>query len=332
MRRNLRLVMAALLGALAVSAAPAVVVPATGVVVDGHDWMWARLPPAAKVESYRNDGYTMRVEEGAVLVEVSSEPLESQALFLPPSIRLGGPSDPIVAVARTVTAGASRRYDAVSRVLTWVASNVRYELDRSAPQDARAVLERRSAYCTGAARLTVALLGAVGITAREVPGYVVGEGGGYHRWVEVYYPDRGWSFSDPARYHHYVPATYVRLADERLGEGELEGAEVLRREDLRRPVDLYSAGPVGVSARRNNERQQSAALRVRVAGQRAGTAILEGQGVRRTLALTGGEAHFVGLEPGEYLLEVLASDRPPERRKIVFRDRVVGAVFIEPAS
>ncbi len=300
-----------------------------GVAVEGRDWLWARLPEAAQVEPYTNDGYTLEVEEGAILVEVVSQPLRSQSPFVPPSIRAGGQGDPLVQVARTITAGATMRYDAVSRVLAWVAANVRYDLDRSQPQDARAVLERRTAYCTGVARLSVALLGAVGITAREVPGYVVGEEGGYHRWIEVYYPDRGWSFSDPARYHHYVPASYVRLAGETLGEGALEGAEVLRREDFRQPVDSYPVGPVGISARRNNERRQSAVLQVHVVGVGTGTAILEGDGQRRVHALSSGSAYFVGLEPGQYTLEVLSAERPPERRRIVFRDRVVGTVHID---
>lgn len=302
---------------------------AGGVAVDGHDWVWARLPAAAQVETYRNEGYSLRIEDGAVVVEVASSPLASRSSFIPPAVRAGMPDDPVVMIARNVTAGATQRYDAVSRILTWVAGNIRYELNRERSQDPYAVLDRRSGYCTGVARLSVALLGAVGITAREVPGYVVGEGGGFHRWIEVYYPDRGWSFSDPLRYHHYVPASYVRLADERLAEGALEGAKVLRREDRRRPVDLYLAAPAGVSARRNSERQIAGALRVKVDGSAAGTAILEGEGQRLVLALSpAGEASFVGLEPGNYLLEVLGDDRPPERRRLIFRGPVVGTVHI----
>jgi transglutaminase-like putative cysteine protease len=90
------------------------------------------------------------------------------------------------------------------------------------PQDAPTVLRRRTAYCTGTARLAVALLTAVGIEAREVPGYVYASAGsddvrpGFHRWIEVRYPDRGWAFSDPLASQHFVPATYLRLAAESL--------------------------------------------------------------------------------------------------------------------
>lgn len=329
-----RLVVAALTTlALAPPLVAVVREPTPAIVVDGSDWVWARVPDAAPVEAYHNAGYRLRIEQGAVVIDVDAYPLASAAPFVLPSLTGGQGGDSLVQTARSVVAGAHRRYDAVSRILGWVAANIEYNLDRSAPQDAAAVLARRAGYCTGAARLTVALLGAVGITAREVPGFVLGEGGGgYHRWVEVYYPDRGWSFSDPQRYHHYVPATYVRLAAETLGEGDLLSASLLRREDSRRPVDLYQAAPVGVSARRNDDRQLAGTLRVVVAGSARGTAILEGHGERQVRVLAAGEANFVGIEPGSYLLEVLAEDQPPRRKQIVFRDRVVGVVHIAESS
>lgn len=319
--------------ALGLPAAAGSAISRAGVAVDGKDWVWAQVPPAAPVEPYRNDGYQLRIEDGAVVVEVGAAPLASRALFVPPSIRAGDAEDPIVQVARTVTAGSVHRYDAVSRVLAWVAANVRYHLDRAEPQDPLAVLERRSGYCSGVARLAVAMLGAVGITAREVPGFVVGEGGGYHRWIEVYYPDRGWSFSDPLRSHHYVPATYIRLANERLlDSGDPLAAALLRREDHRQPADLYPGAPSGITARRNEPRQNAGVLRVTVDGPAVGTAILEGEGRRRVRTLSGGATTFVGIEPGSYLLEVLSSGRALARKRVVFRDRVIGAVHIADAG
>ena len=37
------------------------------------------------------------------------------------------------------------------------------------------------------------------------------EGGILHRWVEVYYPDRGWVFCDPSGKVNFVEATYLLL-------------------------------------------------------------------------------------------------------------------------
>ncbi len=67
-------------------------------------------------------------------------------------------SGPVERLASSLTAGAETHYEAVSRILGWVSRHLEYELDRSQPQTAEAVLDRRSGYCTGVARLTVALL------------------------------------------------------------------------------------------------------------------------------------------------------------------------------
>ena len=80
--------------------------------------------------------------------------------------------------------------------------NVDYDLDRGAPQDALAVLGRRRGYCTGVARLTVALLQPWASPPARCLGFLVAPPGagvpaGFHRWVEVHYDDVGWVFSDP---------------------------------------------------------------------------------------------------------------------------------------
>lgn len=269
------------------------------------------LPPAgAEVADYRNAGYRLRWVGDEVQVEVDASPLASAFRFeLPPKTG----ADPISRLARGLTAGAETRYDAISRILGWVARHLEYELDRSQPQSAEAVLERRSGYCTGVARLTVALLEAVQIPAREVAGYVVdggpGRPNGYHRWIEAYLPDRGWVFSDPLASHHWVPATYLRLAAEGLSLEEGTDGLLLERRDAVATVDVYPLSAPGVTARRNSERQLAAALRVRLEDHSAGTAILEGASERWTHTLVDGTTTFVGLDPGSYQLRLLVPGR-----------------------
>ena len=195
------------------------VAAAQGIAVVGADAARVRVPEAVVVAPYANAGYRLRLQDGEAFVEVSLAPLGSRDPFtLPPSGR--NAEGPVATLARSVTAGATSRYEAVSRLLAWVGRHVAYELDRSVPQDAVSTLDRRSGYCTGIARLTVALLLAVDIPAREVAGFVAAPAGGvpagFHRWVEVRYEDVGWVFSDPLVSHHYVPATYVPLASETL--------------------------------------------------------------------------------------------------------------------
>jgi hypothetical protein len=328
---------AALCAALSTAAllelAAAAPIGAQSTAVGGGDGVRLRLPASARVEPYANAGYRLRVEEGVATVEVDLAPLRSRDPYRAGTVA----GDPLATLARAVTSGARSRYEAASRLLGWVARNVTYDLDRDAPQDALAVLARRQGYCTGVARLTVALLQSVGIPAREVPGFVVASPGGgvpagFHRWVEVRFEDVGWVFSDPLLSHHYVPATYVRLASERLqGRPEATPGLLLLRADRRQPVDLLGEGPPGVSVRRNDTRQRTGVLTVSVAGAASGRAVLEGEGSRRARALTAGRSTFLGLEPGRYLLRVEPEGSAPIVKLVTLRARVAASIHLSPA-
>lgn len=305
-------------------------VSASGLAVEGTDRARILPPGGARVAAYRNMGYSLEVVGDEVFIQVEAIPLGSSAPFESPRHRT---QDPIARLARAVTLGAKTEFEAVSRALGWIARNIQYELDRHQPQDAGAVLERRSGYCTGVARLTVAFLEAIGIRAREVAGYVLdphplGEVNGFHRWVEVWISDRGWMFSDPLRSHHYVPATYVRLDSDRLQTAEgLEGL-LLERTERMTAVDLYPAATAGITARRNSPQQLAAALRVTVEDQADGVAVLIGEQVQRTHMLIDGGATFVGLEPGRYRLRLHLPDRGSIERQVEILDRVRQAIVL----
>lgn len=108
----------------------------------------------------------------------------------------------IAAKATALVAGATRQAEAVERIVAWVRAVVVY--DYGAPgNDASSVFRNRRAVCAGFSNLAVAMLRAAGIPARvshgcaSPAGYVTGEGGGWHAWIEVYYPDVGWVASEP---------------------------------------------------------------------------------------------------------------------------------------
>ncbi len=290
------------------------------------------LPPAgAKVENYGNAGYLLRWVDDEIAIEVDTAPLASKSPFEAPE---GDHArTPIERLARGLTVGAETRYEAISRVLGWVARDLEYDLDRSQPQDAESVLVRRSGYCTGIARLTVALLAAVDISAREVAGYVLsaepGHPSGYHRWIEAYLPDRGWVFSDPLSTHHYVPATYLRLAAEDLEPARGIDGLLLERRDMVSTVDLYPLAAPGVTARRNSPRQLAASLRIRLEDQSTGTAVLEGGSARWTHALVDGSTTFVGLDPGSYRLRLLIPGRGVLESPVELPDRVRKALVVK---
>ncbi len=319
-------------GALAGGSANAVEVR----MVDGGDLATLVPPPGAQVAEYANQGYELRRnQDGTWTVQVDLAPLASRTPFRAPDAAAAASNGSVGRLAAALTAGATTRYEAVTRVLAWVADQISYDLDRRLDQSAEAVLERRSAYCTGISRLTVALLSSVEIEAREVPGYVVGAApagaqGGFHRWVEVHYPDRGWVFSDPVATHHFVPATYLRLAADLL-ESEPGAGALVDRNDRSREIDLRSwnggNGP-GVRARGNDETRRAAALVVQLRPEVAATATLEGGGRRRVLTLAEGRGSFVGLEPGSYELSIEHGGRRAAWKRVTFRNRVLAELEV----
>ena len=308
----------------------------SAVAMAGVDRSTVQLPVVGLFESYRNAGYEVRVADGRAEVQAELAPLESLDPF-----RLPAPGAEartrLERLARSLTAGSATRYEAVSRILDWVARNIQYEMDRDRSQQPQDVLERRSGYCTGVARLTVQLLEAVEVPAREVPGYVFApaNGGprGYHRWIEVRYEDRGWVFSDPLATHHYVPASYVPLASERLLPGvESDPGVLLLRRDGRHVVDRVPWAPAGVSVRRNKRHQWAGTLAIEVEGATSARAVLRGGGTVRTQELGGGRGSFLDLPPGTYFLRVEVPEQPPVWKRIVFRGAVVGTVTIPLAG
>lgn len=179
-------------------------------------------------DQYDNDGYSLAVapskDKDGVLeltVRVAGAPLASRSPFptgaasdaaLPPSPERD-------AFARSLAAGSRLQAEAVERVLSGMASYLRYDPDRHRRQDPASVFASRRAHCVGFAELAVDLLRRVGISARTVQGilrakpdadgYDARIGGVYHRWIEIYYPDRGYVFSDPFSSINAVDARYV---------------------------------------------------------------------------------------------------------------------------
>jgi hypothetical protein len=279
------------------------------------------VPTGVQVDSYRNSGYALVVEDSEAQVEVDLATIESRQAFderaLPPA------RTPEDRLARAVAAGAKTRFEAVSRILGWISANVRYELDRTQAQDSRSVLARRSAYCTGTARLAVALLDALAIPAREIAGYVVeeipgGAGSGFHRWIEIFYDDRGWVFSDPLASQNFVPATYLRLASS-VVESDLPGAALLLSRDQQvDEIDLVAPTPARlVLARANGTVRRTAALRVLAPGFAGAEAELVGPGKRRRVEVVHrGTALFLGLAPATYEVRIREHGRLEATRQI----------------
>lgn len=181
---------------------------------------------AGLFDQYDNDGFSLEVAADAagsveLRVRVSDSPLASAAPFPPLSrIEPAPPSAPDRdAFARKLAAGSLRQSDAVRKILLGLVSRIAYDPDRLRRQDPAAVFASGRAYCVGFAELAVDILRRAGISARTVQGvlrtdpgadgYEAAIGGAYHRWIEVYYPDRGYVFSDPCSSVNGVDARYI---------------------------------------------------------------------------------------------------------------------------
>ena len=200
-------------------------------------------------DQYDNDGFSLEVRtepDGSWLlsVRVSDGPLDSAAPFPTANRRdatLAAAPDRD-AFARRLASGSRTQQEAVRRILLGIAGEIRYDPDRLRLQDPAAVFVSRRAYCVGFSELAVDLLRRAGVSGRTVQGILRTEpgadryepriGGVYHRWIEVYYPDRGYVFSDPMRSVNGVDGSYIpfgkralaRPQDLRLTAVSAEGA------------------------------------------------------------------------------------------------------------
>src|SRR5262249_8702512 len=132
------------------------------------------------------------------------------------------------AFAQRLVKGSLSQEQAVRRVLLALAAQITYDPDRLRRQDPSAVFESRRAFFVGFAGLALGLLRRRGIAAPALQGilgcgkahdgYDPAVGGAYHRWIEVYYPDRGYVFSDPSSTINGVDARYIPFGHQSLAK------------------------------------------------------------------------------------------------------------------
>jgi len=193
--------------------------------------------------NYANNSYSQKVLQQdefskRVIIEVNLTPLNSRVPFPIPSQQLSSEVRPflspeknipvneegIAAQAKRLVQNARTVPEASSAILNWIVDNFTYDAGPNTPQDGRSVFFNKRGSCVGYTNLAIAMLRSVGIPARYVhgylpPGYDWGiskkywgvqiSGGGYHAWVEVYYPDIGWTFSDLLHSKNFVDPFHV---------------------------------------------------------------------------------------------------------------------------
>ncbi len=153
-------------------------------------------------------------------------PLEpDKDIFVVPTKQVQSKDPEIMGLATKLTRGAASQFDAVQRIITWVINNLRY-VNPPLRYDALYALQTGKGNCQNFSHLSAALLRGVGIPTRIVNGITLNkaynvtrkEGAltfkmaqGRHSWVEIWFPDLGWTPFDPQQTELFVSNRYIRV-------------------------------------------------------------------------------------------------------------------------
>jgi len=277
----------------------------------------------AFIPDYSNESFTQKVlsqDEFSKRVQVTSRmhPMKTRIAYPIPSGSITGAlqqylaperdrqvSDPNISkLARDLAHGSRYAHEAANRILSWIADNLVFDSSITVPSDAASALKYQKAYCVGYSNLAVAMLRAAGIPARVAhgylpPGYEWGftkdywgvkvNDGGFHAYLEIYYPDTGWVFTDAEHSHHFVDPFHIIL---RLDGMEMPGAykggyldvdkatfyTIFQEEDRTIMVDELPIPKQKRLGRRMDDRQHSALVSGSVS-DRSGKAVAKGTAV-----------------------------------------------------
>ena len=308
----------------------------------------------AFIPDYANESFVQKVtnlDEFSKRVQVTSKmhPMRTRVPFPIAAGSIAAPyqqyllpekdrqsNDPALAgLAREVTGGSRYAHEAANAILSWIADNLTFDTTISVPSDALSAYRYRRAYCVGYSNLAVALLRAAGIPARVAhgylpPGYEWGfskeywgvkvNDGGFHAYLEVYYPDSGWVFSDAEHSHHFVDPFHIIL---RLDGMEMPGSypggfldvdkatfyTIFQESDRTSMVDELPLPKQQRLGRRLDGQQHAALVSGRVTDRTGaavpkGTAVLWKDGRGTPSPFSDGKYAVAIPNPGAYRLEV----------------------------
>ena len=179
------------------------------------------------LKCYSNANYRIIVDDnGTIDVEINYKPVKIKARypFRFNNVQLLNlisenkkESGKLLFFAEQISEISSGYYDCVNEALNFISQHFVYSEKIKPPFQGD---------CNTAAETTVKILALCGIPARiryavrfENNRSAIISGKSLHAIVEIYYPGYGWAFSDPVKYHHFIPASYllVNKTDKLLG-------------------------------------------------------------------------------------------------------------------
>jgi hypothetical protein len=245
-------------------------------------------------------------------------------------------NDPsLMRLVRQITKESQYAHEAANAILSWIADYLTFDTSITVPVDALSALRYKKAYCVGYSNLAVAMLRAAGIPARVAhgylpPGYEWGfskdywgvkvNDGGFHAYLELFYPDTGWVFSDAEHSHNFVDPFHIIL---RLDGTEMPGAykggflevdkatfyTIFKEEDSTVMVDELLMPKEKRLGRKLDSRQHIALVTGRVNDKNGapifkGTAVLWKDGKGTPYPFTDGRYAAALANPGKYRVEL----------------------------
>ena len=189
-------------------------------------------------QSYQVVSLATRVTIAELAAAGTDYPAEIRATYL--QLPAGLPAR-VARLAQEITTGSANPFQAVTRVQDYLRANYEYDLDVPAALPGRDVVDtflfdEPRGFCSHYASAMVVLLRSVGVPARVVAGYAMGDydfnRGMYrvpisaaHAWVEVYFPGYDWvEFEPTAAFNPIVyPAGQVDLPEVVVEPGATTG-------------------------------------------------------------------------------------------------------------
>jgi hypothetical protein len=308
----------------------------------------------AFIPDYSNDSFTQKVlsqDEFSKRVQVTSrmQPMKTRVPYPIPAGSISSglrqylsperdrqSGDPgISKLARELAQGSRYAHEAANTILSWIADNLTFDSSITVPSDASSAFKYRKAYCVGYSNLAVAMLRAAGIPARVAhgylpPGYEWGftkeywgvkvNDGGFHAYLEIYYPDTGWTFTDAEHSHHFVDPFHIILRLDGMNmPGVYKGGyldvdkatffTIFQEQDRTVMVDELPLPKQNRLGRRLDDRQHSALVSGSVSDRSGrpiakGTAVLWKDGRGSQHPFNDGRYVIAVNAPGKYRIEV----------------------------
>lgn len=316
-------------------------------------------------KEYSDNGYTQRIsiKESDIMgmeININCEDLHSSITFpvkydfptwmkpfLGPSKEIQSDDPLIINLTRQVISGSKYQNEAVYKILRWINDNITYKLDPKGPKTALDVLFEKRGYCVGYSNLAVAMLRSAGIPARNVHGIHIDsdsllieneymplslKGVTLHRWIEVFYPDVGWVFSDPRFSVNHIGANYIYLAYQdgfdtfpaELLEGTM--IKIESKKNSLRNLDWSPDGDNLLLIRPNNFQRKMGLVNIKIQNkglnlEKTEIILASLDQVRRLTPDKEGKSAITGLEGGEYELKIRYNGKLVYLNKFGLKDK-----------